>query len=217
MYNFNIIKFLLIILIFIFILFLIYNNNLNKIEHLTLIQNINNINNYRAKRLITRITNIIENNPNSIELTDISKIINIYQEKYKNSNCSGIGDFIRGSYFVIQFSKKFNINYEIIINHPISNYLKNKVIIDNSLTNSINHIQTFIAISPTNNIIKHENIEEYNKDKIDDIIIKFKDSIREEYNNNKNKDVYFSTNQYPIYKIQEERESGTLRVVSLLT
>ena len=56
----------------------------------------------------------------------IHKLINVYQEKYKNGKCSGLGDFIRGSYFLMQFCHKFNIEYEVsFYNHLIGKYLKN--------------------------------------------------------------------------------------------
>ena len=53
-------------------------------------------------------------------------IENIYQEKYgPDINASGVGDFIRGSYFLMQFCEEnqllFNIN---MLNHPISRFLE---------------------------------------------------------------------------------------------
>jgi len=55
-----------------------------------------------------------------------NKIIHVYQEKYKsNKYPTGFGDFIRSCFFIIQFCSKLNFQYEIIINHPISKYLKN--------------------------------------------------------------------------------------------
>ena len=81
--------------------------------------------------------------------THIHKLINVYQENYKNGKCSGVGDFIRGSYFLMQFCDKFNIEYEIsFYNHLLGNYLKNvdkkcedKVIVSFTTTpNRINEI-----------------------------------------------------------------------------
>jgi hypothetical protein len=55
----------------------------------------------------------------------INKIIHIYQEKYAhNVSPTGFGDFIRSCFFIIQFCNKYNFNYEIIINHPIAEFLK---------------------------------------------------------------------------------------------
>jgi len=62
-----------------------------------------------------------------IKILQLTKniIVNVYQLKYNNNiNASGIGDFIRGSYFLMQFCKKYNISYNIILsNHPISQFL----------------------------------------------------------------------------------------------
>jgi len=55
----------------------------------------------------------------------VKKIYHVYQEKYAfNKYPSGLGDFIRSCYFIIQFCQKYNFEYEIIINHPISNFLE---------------------------------------------------------------------------------------------
>lgn len=56
---------------------------------------------------------------------NITKITNVYQQMYNNfKKPSGFGDFIRGSYFVIQFCERYNIDCNIVINHPIKKYLK---------------------------------------------------------------------------------------------
>jgi hypothetical protein len=67
--------------------------------------------------------------------SNIIKVINVYQQLYNNfTKPSGFGDFIRGSYFIIQFCERYNIECDIIINHPIKKYLKmqsNELDIDN--------------------------------------------------------------------------------------
>jgi hypothetical protein len=56
---------------------------------------------------------------------NIIKIANVYQQIYSNfKKATGFGDFIRGSYFTIQFCERYNIEYDIVINHPIKKYLK---------------------------------------------------------------------------------------------
>ena len=56
---------------------------------------------------------------------NIKQIFNVYQHIYKNDkNASGFGDFIRGSYFLMQFCDTFNLKFNAIINHPIQNFLK---------------------------------------------------------------------------------------------
>jgi hypothetical protein len=57
----------------------------------------------------------------------IKKIVNVYQPKYNNNKyANGLGDFIRGSYFIIQFCIANDLKYTIdFSNHPISKFLKN--------------------------------------------------------------------------------------------
>ena len=55
---------------------------------------------------------------------NIVSIINVYQPEYKDfTKATGFGDFIRGSYFLMQFCEQYNIEYDICINHPISKWL----------------------------------------------------------------------------------------------
>ena len=55
----------------------------------------------------------------------VDTIENVYQQKYNNDiNATGLGDFIRGSYFLMQFCKEYNMSYRINLrNHPISQFL----------------------------------------------------------------------------------------------
>jgi hypothetical protein len=52
----------------------------------------------------------------------LKKIINVYQEKYKNGFAQGFGDFLNGCFCLLQICIKFNIIFDIDINHPISKY-----------------------------------------------------------------------------------------------
>jgi hypothetical protein len=55
--------------------------------------------------------------------TDI--IENVYQEKYNRVNATGLGDFIRGSYFLMQFCDVYNLTCSInIANHPVAQFLE---------------------------------------------------------------------------------------------
>ena len=63
----------------------------------------------------------------TLKLLQLTKPIieNIYQEKYINTSATGLGDFIRGSYFLMQFCDDNNISYNInLLNHPISQFLE---------------------------------------------------------------------------------------------
>ena len=68
----------------------------------------------------------------TIKTTQITTLINVYQETYqsqskkieKRQNASGFGDFLRGSYFLMQICDMIQCEYEILIVHPLSRYLK---------------------------------------------------------------------------------------------
>ena len=53
-------------------------------------------------------------------------IENVYQEEYNNNvHATGLGDFIRGSYFLMEFCNNTHIPYHINIqNHPVSQFLE---------------------------------------------------------------------------------------------
>jgi hypothetical protein len=97
-------------------------------------------------------------------------IINVYQLVYnENKIASGLGDFIRGSYFLIDFCKKYNFKYFIdISNHPIKNFLKkyNKIKLTEKIKNIYKKINKFEqdnfnpVISRSNNFITNYSNEE---------------------------------------------------------
>ena len=61
-----------------------------------------------------------------LELTKVT-IENVYQEKYNNNtiNATGLGDFFRGSYFLMHFCDKNQLFYNInMSNHPVSQFLE---------------------------------------------------------------------------------------------
>ena len=59
-------------------------------------------------------------------IKNLKIINNVYQEKYENSNINstGLGDFLRGCYFLLDFCKKNNFDFNIIFNSCISKFLK---------------------------------------------------------------------------------------------
>jgi hypothetical protein len=58
--------------------------------------------------------------------TNIKKIVCVYQLQYINLPSPGIGDFLRGCFYIMQLSKLLNIDFELdISNHPISKYIIN--------------------------------------------------------------------------------------------
>lgn len=94
---------------------------------------------------------------NKLHAKGIKIIYNVYQSKYSNGkiNGTGIGDFIRGCYFLIEFCKNNNFEPKIIFNNCISNFLKMKTEYDiESLQPLLSDINMF-----HNNNFKDSNIQ----------------------------------------------------------
>lgn len=125
------------------------------------------------------------------------KIVNVYQEKYKNNILGyGLGDFIRGSYFVIQYSKLNNKLYDIYFNHPISNFLKNKFIHDKKIP--YENIEFNISLTNFKEFIVDNYIKrEFFNDK------KMLNKIKDFFNSQiiVNGTLYVSSNTYPFREI----------------
>jgi hypothetical protein len=64
-------------------------------------------------------------NVNRIHKKGIKIINNVYQSKYENGkeNSTGLGDFLRGCYFILEFCEKYNFQAKIVFNNCISNFL----------------------------------------------------------------------------------------------
>ena len=57
----------------------------------------------------------------------IEMIVNIYMQNYSNAVGGGIGDFIRGSFFLLQFCINNNLRFDVDYqNHPVAKYLYKK-------------------------------------------------------------------------------------------
>jgi len=135
------------------------NNLDNKIQSIS--KNIIEANEKLANNLYDNIIPIkvtgvheysIHSDINRIYKKGIKTLVHVYQTKYKSSNSSGLGDFIRGSYFILDFCDKHNLEAKIIFNNPIINYLKNKEYLNNF--NTIEHVLMNIELFKNNNIIQ---------------------------------------------------------------
>jgi hypothetical protein len=138
------------------------NININNINNITnsfndyLHKNIINNNNYNYDDdiEIKKIINNFLNKKNhtiyiyNLHRKNVKIINNVYQETYaKNVKATGLGDFIRGCYFLLQFCEKYNFQTNILINHPISMFLKKFYNTFNLNTNLFN----VITACPNNN------------------------------------------------------------------
>ena len=98
------------------------NENINIISESTLT---NNFTNYTDSIPSIEDYSIVPFNVNRIRNAGIKIINNVYQSKYNygKSNSTGLGDFIRGCYFILEFCYKYNFTPKIIFNNCISNFL----------------------------------------------------------------------------------------------
>ena len=63
---------------------------------------------------------------NQLTNKNINKIVCVYQLQFINERSPGIGDFLRGCFFVLQLTKLLDLEFELdISNHPIAKYIEN--------------------------------------------------------------------------------------------
>jgi len=103
-------------------------------------------------------TMVIPYNVERIRNKGVKVLYNVYQSKYSNGavNGTGLGDFIRGSYFLIEFCDKYNFEPKILFNNYISKFLQNK-----TSHNNIEKLQPLL-----------KNIEMFNKNNFKEYVIK---------------------------------------------
>ena len=117
-----------------------YKQNLEQSEKQ--LQQVVKENNTYKESLLKNENTIIYNNP----IINIPTIHIIYQYKYKNNvSVTGLGDFIRCCFYILQFSDNYNINIDFnVYKHPIKTYLKyflNKEDISKSISNNISFFE----------------------------------------------------------------------------
>jgi len=158
----------------------------------------------------------LQREPELFNLLNKIKIINVYQNTYaKGVQATGIGDFIRGSFFLMQFCSDVGYAYEIdISNHYMSKFLENSPQNINSINNNYTYYDDTITkctgilnnkykISPGNVI----NNSTGNKQQI---ITKFKTYLNAVPINNKTMKVYTIT--FP-YKQLPDVDRQKMRVI----
>jgi hypothetical protein len=81
---------------------------------------------------------------------------NVYQSKYNHNsiNSTGLGDFIRGCYFILEMCDKYNFKPKFIFNNHISIFLQIKTHKLQNIQNILTGVQYF-----KNNNIKNNNIQ----------------------------------------------------------
>ena len=148
-----------------------YKQNLDKSEKQ--LQQVVKENNTYKESLLKNENTIIYNNP----IINIPTIHIIYQYKYKNNvSVTGLGDFIRCCFYILQFSDSYNINIDFnVYKHPIKTYLKyflNKEAISEAISESISNNISFFEKKNYKYFTKN-NIIDYYYYNIDNDLFKF--------------------------------------------
>lgn len=126
-------------------------------------------------------------------------IENVYQEKYKDGVATGLGDFIRGSYFLMQFCDNNNIPYNInLLNHPVSQFLN---IYINKQPLIYNNINKFGLTNHNPHILDNHIITNIYDHSINDNFIQFL-SDQQVFNQK----LYVYTISYPSAKIDQKHK-----------
>ena len=110
---------------------------------------------------------------NFIQHTSLGKIVNVYKQNYINNIGMGLGDYIRGSFFLLEFCKENNFEFDLdFSDHPISKFLINQ------------YNDTKIDYT---NVLYFHNYNKYNS----------KSDIMNYIKSNNNKIQYLFTNNHP--------------------
>ena len=99
------------------------------------------------------------------------KIFNhVYQNKYENGkeNGSGLGDFLRGCYFILEFCETYNFQFKIIFNNCISKFLLIKT----------HDLERFDNVLKGISVCRNNNFREFD--------VKNNDIIKDQLKDNKN-------------------------------
>ena len=120
---------------------------------------------------------------------NIRKIVCVYQLHFINEKSQGIGDFLRGCFFVLQLTKLLNLEFELdISNHPIAKYIENSG--KNSLIN-YNNLEWIIGHNRPQHLWNNPN---------NHLDINFANLIIDKLNSYSYSDTYaFFTNAFPIF------------------
>jgi len=122
---------------------------------------------------------------------NLKTIVHVYQYNYVNKKSPGLGDFLRGSFYLMQLSRILNVEFKMdISNHPMAEFIindgKSGDINYNNITFLIGHNRpdTSYLFNPPNNVY---------------FDIEFANKVIKEINKTRAKSVGLFTNAFPIY------------------
>lgn len=117
----------------------------------------------------------------------VKKIVAVYQLQYTNGPVYGLGDFIRGCFYLIHVCKKLGVIFDInFSNHPLSTYLEGH----DSKMPTINYNNISKMEIPTNYETPPSPLSIYTK--VTDLLRNVKSDV-----------YYTSSSLYPIFKINQ--------------
>ena len=126
--------------------------------------------------------------------SNIKKIVLVYQLEFVQQKSPGLGDCLRGCFFIRQLSKILNIDFDFdISNHPISNYIINNGKNEHINYNNINWIDGINRPDPS---ILNFSVNPPNNKYFD---INFINKIIAEMNKTETSVFSLFTNSFPIY------------------
>jgi hypothetical protein len=123
--------------------------------------------------------------------TNLQTIVQIYQYDFVNKKSSGLGDLLRGSFYLMQLSSMLNVGFKLdISNHPMSEF-----IINNGKSSDINYNNIQFVVGMNRPEISYL-INPPNNTYFD---VNFANTIIKELNKSNAKSVGLFTNAFPIY------------------
>lgn len=194
----------------------------NKISQISLhnkadINKIYNTNNIFEQSRENNEPEIYDNRPVPFNVSIIHKrgikiINNVYQSKYDygKENSTGLGDFLRGSYFILEFCETYNFQPKILFNNCISKFL----LIKTYGLERIQHILNSISGCRNNNfreyVIENGIIHEPLKD-TKNIMADFVDYVVKspQYSGNS----FMFCNSYPLNEIPEKNKEYMRKIL----
>jgi len=124
--------------------------------------------------------------------TNLRTIVQVYQADFVNEKSPGLGDFLRGSFYLMQLAGILNVDFKIdISNHPISEF-----IVNNGKRNDINYNNIEFLMGLNRCPVTSFSINPPNNRYFD---LKFTNSIIKKLNQSSAQNVGLFSNAFPIF------------------
>jgi predicted nucleic-acid-binding protein len=158
-----------------------------------------------------------DNTPRPFNVGRINKkgvkiINNVYQSKYEfgKKNGTGLGDFLRGCYFILEFCETYNFQPKIVFNNCMSKFLLIKTHDLKRYDNILNGITIFRNNNFREYVVENSVIKEPLKD-TRNVMADFVDYIVESSNYNGN--IFMYCIAFPINEISEKNKERMRKIL----